>query len=402
MNERRTYCQEIPNHPALWKMAKETAQVYNQFLKNYETEKDFKLIQTNKTNFPERTYLQSQSYQAGYEQAISALQGFFAGIKKYKINPTAFNSTPHIPKSNKNLMPIIFKKTSIRYKDGFLWLSTNLRNKPIKVKWTNKIGIPIFATIVRKDRKWKLNLVMDYPFEKQVDNDDILSIDLGVKRIATTFDGQNATLYSGKPILSLNRLHEMRKAEINKIKAERKHRYSRKQRRKLAVIKKRIAKIKNTKKDILHKYSRNIVNQAITKQKGKIVVGDCRNTHDAPNLGKRNNQKISSNPEQTLMKYIEYKFRSIGGKFELIEETYTSQTCPVCGIRHKPKDRIFSCKCGFSFDRDGVGAINILNKVSQVNLRSGHLTCPLGVKYIPISSNKWKLVKKIVVPEFKT
>ena len=43
-------------------------------------------------------------------------------------------------------------------------------------------------------------------------------------------------------------------------------------------------------------------------------------------------------------------------------EAYTSQTCPVCGHRHKPKDRNFRCKCGFSWHRDVLGAWNIRSR----------------------------------------
>jgi putative transposase len=48
-----------------------------------------------------------------------------------------------------------------------------------------------------------------------------------------------------------------------------------------------------------------------------------------------------------------------------INEAYTSQTCPVCGHRHKPTGRIYKCKnkeCNFVGIRDEVGSANILNK----------------------------------------
>ena len=65
-------------------------------------------------------------------------------------------------------------------------------------------------------------------------------------------------------------------------------------------------------------------------------------------------------------------------------EAYTSQTCPKCGHRKKPKNRNYHCKqCDFRYHRDGVGAINIFNKVSGLinNPVVGDLASPFGVRY---------------------
>ena len=119
----------------------------------------------------------------------------------------------------------------------------------------------------------------------------------------------------------------------------------------------------------------------------KIVIGDCSGIHTNTNCGKKNNQQIQQSPEQRLRKYIEYKFESIGGITEVISEEYTSQTCPQCGKRYKPQNRIYKCReCGFIYDRDGVGAINIyFKKVSSDNKMDvvGGLTPPRGWLYKP-------------------
>ncbi|MBQ7895447.1 MAG: transposase, partial [Oscillospiraceae bacterium] len=44
-----------------------------------------------------------------------------------------------------------------------------------------------------------------------------------------------------------------------------------------------------------------------------------------------------------------------------VDPAYTSQTCPVCGTRHKMKDRRYKCStCGYLGHRDIVGAMNII------------------------------------------
>jgi transposase len=50
----------------------------------------------------------------------------------------------------------------------------------------------------------------------------------------------------------------------------------------------------------------------------------------------------------------------------LVNEAYTTQTCPECGERHKPAGRVYSClSCGFVGHRDVVGASNILARLER-------------------------------------
>lgn len=63
-----------------------------------------------------------------------------------------------------------------------------------------------------------------------------------------------------------------------------------------------------------------------------------------------------------IRKFVEYKAQAEGIAVKLVDERYTSQTCPTCGNRHKPKGRNYRCpSCGFSGHRDQVGQINILS-----------------------------------------
>jgi putative transposase len=47
---------------------------------------------------------------------------------------------------------------------------------------------------------------------------------------------------------------------------------------------------------------------------------------------------------------------------ELVNEAFTSQTCPRCRKRNKAPGRSYQCKCGLVGDRDVVGAANIRRK----------------------------------------
>ena len=94
-------------------------------------------------------------------------------------------------------------------------------------------------------------------------------------------------------------------------------------------------------KDILHKVSRAVVDHAVARRAGKIVIGDVRDVADGVALGHRTNQKVSGWSHGRLRQYITYKAEHVGIEVVLQDEHYTTQTCPVCGQRKKPSGRIY-------------------------------------------------------------
>ena len=81
-----------------------------------------------------------------------------------------------------------------------------------------------------------------------------------------------------------------------------------------------------------------------------------------------------------MRQYITYKAEAEGIAVELVDEHYTTQTCPNCSQRYKPRGRMYSCgRCGFSAHRDVVGQINILSryKTGQV----GAMCAPAEIKH---------------------
>jgi IS605 OrfB family transposase len=101
-------------------------------------------------------------------------------------------------------------------------------------------------------------------------------------------------------------------------------------------------------RDMEHKISQEIVNTAIAQQAGTIVIGDVRDIADRVDKGAKHNQKMSQWNHGKIRRYVQYKAAAEGIKVELVEEKYTTQTCPSCGHRHKPRGRQYECpSCGF-------------------------------------------------------
>ncbi len=396
----RAYSQTYKPNAFIFEMSHESSEIYNMAMKLHSEGNDFKAIGKTIYNTYKPKYLIAQSLQGSYEAYINDFKNFTKALKAYKANPSNFNGQPKPPHKEKYLRSVIFKEEAIRRRNGYLLLSVKKPFEPIRIKWGNDLPIPKYITISYDYfTGWKINMVCNTKNQNTINKSEgVMSIDLGVKRIATTCTPVAINTYSGKEFLALGKLR-------NKLLAKTQSTYANtgKESRRRKYLKRayrtNVRKIKNKEKDILHKYARRIVNDAIGNNINTIVIGNNSSTHKDTNLGKANNQKITQNPEQKLKEYIRYKFESVGGKCEIIPEYNTSRTCPSCNhIKDSsPKGRVFKCdECGFVFDRDGVGAINIYNlyineSASQVSFGLysldviGRMTLPLvfGVKYRP-------------------
>jgi putative transposase len=328
----------------------------------------------------ERKLLHSDSF-------LGAMQQVHANLASWK-EARKINEKIKPPTKTKFLQAVLFKKSQIRYRDNYLKITLGTDKEFLFVKWNNEIPIPTYGSITySKTRGWKINLVVETDLKEiKLNNKKFISIDLGVKRIATLFDGKNAITLSGKKLLELIHYRNKNNADTQS-KLSQKKKDSNNYKKIKRAQRKSVDRLLNKQKDVLHKYSRFVVNYAVQNKIGNIIIGDNTSTHDSPNLGKNNNQKISQNPEQKLKNYIKYKFEGISGQTRIVPEPYTSQTCPCCKHRYKPNNRTYKCsECGFVYDRDGVGAINIYNEnvsfdflIKVERIRS--LPEPIGIKF---------------------
>jgi len=189
-----------------------------------------------------------------------------------------------------------------------------------------------------------------------------MAVDLGEIHPATLSDGQQALVISARALranqqYTQKRLAQLRRRQDAKVKGSR--RWRRLQRRKQRFL----AKQKRRARDIEHKVSRAVVDCAVERQVGTLAIGDVRDVADGKRLDAQAQQKISTWAHGRLRTFITYKAEAEGIAVVLVDERYTSQTCPQCGQRHKPAGRTYRCPdCGFCAHRDVVGAANILSR----------------------------------------
>jgi putative transposase len=121
------------------------------------------------------------------------------------------------------------------------------------------------------------------------------------------------------------------------------------------------AKIKNQRQNDLHQFSSKLV-----KANAAIFVGDVASAK----LVKTKMAKSTLDAGWAMLKtMLEYKSHQAGIVFEVVNESYSTQTCSCCGVipASSPKGRAglrireWVCsECGVEHDRDTNAAKNIL------------------------------------------
>ena len=122
------------------------------------------------------------------------------------------------------------------------------------------------------------------------------------------------------------------------------------------------AKIKNTRQDLIHKFTTQLV-----KDNALIVVGDIKTTQFNNKKGKLA-KSVCDAVWFELKQQLTYKCKNAGCRLQIVNEKYTTQTCSCCGdMSSSPKGRAglgireWTCaKCGTWHDRDINASRNIL------------------------------------------
>ena len=177
----------------------------------------------------------------------------------------------------------------------------------------------------------------------------VIGIDLGVNTVIAATDGEKAILVSGREIKATIQLRNKLLAEITAKHAHKttgSRRHTRLQRRKY----KTLAHAKNKVRDLCHKATRKIADAFAS---ATAYVGEPFNDA-AQKMGRRPAQTVASACNRKIISLLNYKLAAC---IE-VDESYTSQTCSVCGARSKHR-RLYRCQCGYTAPRDVVGCVNI-------------------------------------------
>jgi putative transposase len=265
-------------------------------------------------------------------------------FKKARLNWRVSN--PKAPKYSLGWIP--FKGVTVKYKAGqiefcggkfSLWDSYGLGQYELRG-----------GSFSEDSRgRWYFNVVVEVKKELSPGTAAV-GIDLGLKTAITTSTGDT---FEG---------HLYRASEAKLAKAQR----AGKKRRVRTIH----AKIRNQRKDGLHKFS-----TALVRQNAAIFVGDVSSSK----LVKTKMAKSTHDAGWAMFKtMLEHKADQAGVVFKVVSESYSTQACSQCGSIEGPKGlsglgiREWACSCGAAHQRDINAARNIL-RVGLDSLAEGAL-----------------------------
>ena len=207
------------------------------------------------------------------------------------------------------------------------------------------------CTIKRDGNQWYACFGVELPEPTQKRIKTSIGVDVGITTLATLSD--NTTIENPKTLNNYD--SKLKKAHRNLSRKIKGSSNRNKQKTILAGI---YRKVRNTRKDYLHKASHFLVDNY-----DKIVFEDLR----IKNMVKNHHlaRSIHDASWGMLINFTTYKAEEAGGVVEMVNPRNTSKTCSICGnVKSMPlSQRTYKCPtCGNIMDRDHNASINILNR----------------------------------------
>lgn len=282
----------------------------------------------------------AQSLQQSLMCLENAYTRFFKGLSKFpkfksKKSKNSFTAPQKVElKDSKVCIP--------KFREGIKCIA----NRDVK----GKIGKMTFSKT--PTGKYYVSILTEQEYQPKPKTGAICGIDLGIKDFAITSDGvkykNNRYTKQYEKKLAKSQKHLSRKQKGS-------HSYE-KQRRKVAKV---YEKITNTRKDVLHKVSHQLVSDYdIICLEDLNVKGIIKN--------KKLSKHIADASWGTFVSFLQYKADWNDKQIVKINRFYpSSKTCNVCGWINKNlnlSDRTWTCQNGHELDRDLNAAQNILDE----------------------------------------
>jgi putative transposase len=206
------------------------------------------------------------------------------------------------------------------------------------------------ATIKREAGKYYVVLRIEYQEEKKQTSNiqRAIGLDYSLKNLYVDHLGETAEY----PMYYKKSLDKLRRAQ--RVLSRREKGSTRYQKQKL-VLGRLNQKIKNQRKDFLHKTSRYLVNNYEVICIEDLDLEEMKKTKHFRKL-------ITDTAFGTFARYLEYKTKDEGKTLVKIPKYYPStKTCSICGKLNEIEltQRTYKCSCGNIMDRDHNAAINI-------------------------------------------
>ena len=319
-------------------------------------------------------------------------KSFFEAIKEWRKNPEKFLGRPKLPgyKKKDGESLLVFTNQQVKIIDGYLKFPKKLNilnQKKIKSRLDDETNLRE-VRIIPKGDKYVIEIVYQIE-EHQLDlnKDRIIGIDFGLRNIVTVANniGEQPICIKGGVLKSINQFYNKRLAELKSIYSKQFVTVDNNKKQSISTAKCRLTgpairlltNNRNNKiKDVMHKYSRYIIDYCIEHNIGTIVMGHNKGQKQNIDLGKKTNQNFVQIPEYLLRKMIKYKGEEIGISVIEQNESHTSKCSflddePIGHREVYAGKRIYNATChgglfksakGIIINADVQGAYNIIKK----------------------------------------
>jgi putative transposase len=310
--------------------------------------------------------------------ADACVQAFYASLKSWrtrrKIDPDA-----KPPRRRKWFFRIEYKSSAIRHRNGVLTLSNGKHTPPVVLEWPWET--PKTVVIRWQGEQYEaIGTYAEMASAVRPIGEKVAGIDLGEIHLAVAHDGETCTIANGRIFRSKRQYQNKLKAKLSHL-IDTKKKGSRRRKRLIRSKRRQLTKLSHQLKDIAHKTTTRLVSTLYNAGVQTLVIGDVRDIRQGLDYGAKANQKIHQMLHGQTRFMLTYKAERLGMDTALQEESYTSQTCPSCGKRNKPRGREYRCTCGFRYHRDGVGSWNIRQKYLGCGPVIGFMARPIGQRW---------------------
>lgn len=304
--------------------------------------------------------LPSQSAQQIIKLVYKNWKSFFKSIKSYKDNNSKYLGRPKMPKyKDKNSESIlIFTNQQVKIKNNYVHFPKATNIKPIKTK-VDKIDQ---VRIIPKSGYHIVEIIYTIDDVKQKPrNNRFAGIDLGVSNIITYADNvSRPIIVNGGSLKRSNQWWNKQNARLKSL-----NRITSKRQQQLSMNRDFFIN------DKLHKISRFIINECISRNVNTLIVGYNKEWKQKSKLSKKVNQSFVGIPHHKLIHMLQYKCKLAGIEVILQEESYTSKCDSLVKEiidKHavysgtRKKRGLFQSSTGKLINADVNGALNIMRK----------------------------------------
>lgn len=350
-------------------------EVYNEnktFIRYNQLEKWSKSLEEN-NNYKLCTAAASQQILMILDKNIKS---YLALLKVWKKNKNLLNGLPKFPKFKHKIKGrniFIVRGDLIRFKNDKLVFPKKLQLNDLNSKIKDIQSIKQIR-IVPQSNRYILEVVYE---KKELDlklTGNKASIDLGINNLMTvTFENNQSIIINGKPLKSVNKYYNKKKAKIqsklpyfiNKHNVKQQKHSSNKL---IDLTNKRNNKIK----DQIHKITAELVKIIESNNVNEIAIGYNKEWKQEIHLGTKTNQVFTSIPYKRIIDILCYKLKLKGINLKDNEESYTSK-CSALDLepikKHEKyvgkriKRGLFIMKNNIKLNADINGSLNIGRKV---------------------------------------